>query len=587
MNDRAWQVLGGPAAWQITEFPRPPPARQNSAPDQDRADLGTTQRLQALVSAFHYGEPVAFGWMREHAGGPVRVLAAGPALAGAAGPGLARAAGPALAGAAGPALIGAAASSCAGGADALTFPAGARAQPLPPGQIPDLLARMPCWMRLAGITDALLAGRGDPGPVSRDARPSLEDGLLSAWSGPFAWLVLAEPVSAGELHDLAAEVSLAQLSTQRSDAPPAQLAAQRLSARHAELRQATATGLWKVSVVAGGPSPSASAQIAGLLCASTDLEGLPYALAPVPGCAGLAESLRVHAELTQSAPLPRARDERDIPVPAVPFYASSRLVAALARPPARELPGIRLVLRPDFDVTQETTIIAGDGSGPPVPVGTVLDWNRVPAGELAIPQASLNRHVFVCGSTGAGKSQTVRGLLEAATEVGIPWLVVEPAKAEYRLMAARLPGTPVIRIRPGELGDPPAGINPLEPAPGPDGTRFPLQTHADLVRALFLAAFDADEPFPQVLAAALTRCYESAGWDLVTGEPAVPGVQPGYPALEDLQATALAVVEEIGYGREITDNVRGFVTVRISSLRQGTAGRFFQAGHPLDFARLL
>jgi hypothetical protein len=578
VNDEAWQVLRGLQAWQITEFPRRPHARQNSAPDQDRADLGATQRLQALVSAFHYGAPVAFGWLREQAGGPVRVLAAGPALAGAARAGASRA---------GPTVAGVAGLSGAGEADVLTFPAGARAQPLPPGQVPDLLARMPCWMRLAGITDALLAGRGEPGPVSRDARPSLEDGLLSAWSGPFAWLVLAEPVPAGELCDLAAEVSLAQLSTQRSDAPPAQLAAQRLSARHAELRQATATGLWKVRVVAGGPSPSGSAQIAGLLCASTDLEGLPYALAPVPGCAGLAESLRVHAGLTADAPLPRAPGEPDNPAPAAPFYASSRLVAALARPPARELPGIRLVLRPDFDVTPETTVVAGDGSAPPVPVGTVLDWNRVPAGELAVSQASLNRHVFVCGATGAGKSQTVRGLLEAATAAGIPWLVVEPAKAEYRLMAARLPGTQVIRIRPGELGDPPAGINPLEPAPGPGGTRFPLQTHADLVRALFLAAFDADEPFPQVLAAALTRCYESAGWDLVTGEPAVPGVQPGYPALEDLQATALAVVEEIGYGREITDNVRGFVTVRISSLRQGTTGRFLQGGHPLDFGALL
>ena len=283
----------------------------------------------------------------------------------------------------------------------------------------------------------------------------------------------------------------------------------------------------------------------------------------------------------------RSRGEPDIPVPASPFDGSSRLLAALARPPARELPGIRFVLRPDFDVTPETTVIAGDGGGPAVPVGTVLDWNRVPAGELAISQASLNRHVFVCGATGAGKSQTVRGLLEAATAAGIPWLVVEPAKAEYRLMAARLPGTEVIRIRPGELGDPPAGINPLEPAPGPDGTRFPLQTHADLVRALFLAAFDADEPFPQVLAAALTRCYENAGWDLVTGEPAVAGAAPGYPALEDLQATALAVIDEIGYGREITDNVRGFVTVRIASLRQGTTGRFLQGGHPLDFTALL
>lgn len=217
----------------------------------------------------------------------------------------------------------------------------------------------------------------------------------------------------------------------------------------------------------------------------------------------------------------------------------------------------------------------------------MLDWNRVPAGELAVPRASLNRHTFVCGATGAGKSQTVRALLEAATTAGIPWLVVEPAKAEYRLMATRLPGTEVIRIRPGELQDPSAGINPLEPAYDPNGARFPLQTHADLVRALFLAAFEADEPFPQVLAAALTRCYENAGWDLVTGEPATPGIQPGYPALEDLQATAIQVVEEIGYGREITDNVSGFVTVRISSLRLGTTGRFLQGGHPLDFTRLL
>ena len=307
------------------------------------------------------------------------------------------------------------------------------------------------------------------------------------------------------------------------------------------------------------------------------------------GCAGLEEILA-----GASRPQPRTRDDADTSAPAWPFYASSRLLTVLARPPARELPGIRFVLRPDFDVTPETSVgsdagRAGGivGSDPAVPVGTVLDWNRVPAGELAVSAASLNRHAFVCGATGAGKSQTVRGLLEAATGAGIPWLVVEPAKAEYRLMAARLPGTEVIRIRPGELSHPPAGINPLEPAPGADGTRFPLQAHADLVRALFLAAFEASEPFPQVLAAALTRCYENAGWDLVTGEPVSPGIQPGYPALEDLQATAMQVVNDIGYGREITDNVRGFVAVRISSLRQGTAGRFFQGGHPLDFTRLL
>jgi hypothetical protein len=246
---------------------------------------------------------------------------------------------------------------------------------------------------------------------------------------------------------------------------------------------------------------------------------------------------------------------------------------------------VRLTLRPDFDVTpegsaEETASIA---------LGQVLDRQRMAAGPLRVPLDSLNRHVFVCGATGGGKSQTVRGLLEAASRAGVPWLVVEPAKAEYRLMAARLAGSgaEVVRIRPGEADSVAAGLNPLEPAGDGHGRRFPLQTHADLVRALFLAAFQSEEPFPQVLSAALTRVYEEAGWDLALGEPLTPGVAPGYPGLADLQRAAEQVVRGIGYGPETSADVLGFIRVRLSSLRHGTTGRFLDGGHPIDFARLL
>ena len=100
---------------------------------------------------------------------------------------------------------------------------------------------------------------------------------------------------------------------------------------------------------------------------------------------------------------------------------------------------MRFALRPDFDVTPEAP--AAEPAPAVIQLGEVLDRNLMPAGPFAVSADSLNRHVFVCGATGAGKSQTVRCLLEAATERGIPWLVVEPAKAEYRLMASRLPGT--------------------------------------------------------------------------------------------------------------------------------------------------
>jgi hypothetical protein len=274
MNGRAWQVLRDLEAWQITQLPRRPHARQDSAVGQDQADLGVAQRLQALVSAFHYGGPVAFGWIREQPGGPVRVLAAGPTLRG----------------------------DTDAGQAVLTFPPGARAEPFPPGQAAALLARMPCWVSLAGITDALLAGRDDLRPAVGDVRPSLEDGLLSVWSGPFAWLLLADPLAGSQVGELADQVALAQLGVQRSDSPRSQLALQRLSARHAELLQAAATGLWRVHFVAGGPAPPAAAQVAGLLCASADLEGLPYALTPLAGCAGLAEILGDHSVAGQVLP---------------------------------------------------------------------------------------------------------------------------------------------------------------------------------------------------------------------------------------------------------------------------------------------
>ena len=196
--------------------------------------------------------------------------------------------------------------------------------------------------------------------------------------------------------------------------------------------------------------------------------------------------------------------------------------------------------------------------------------------------------MFVCGATGAGKSQTVRALLEAGTRAGIPWLVVEPAKAEYRLMAARLgPAAEVVRIRPGESDAIAAGLNPLEPAPDTQGRRFPLQTHADLLKALFIASFRSEEPFPQVLSAALTRVYEDAGWDLALGETIAPDPNPSYPNLTDLQRAAIRIVREIGYSQRITDDVLGFIKVRLSSLRLGTTGRFLEGGHQLDFGELL
>ena len=566
MTGTAWQRLSDLDACRVTQIPRrSPEATPDGRPDRDP---GRPQRVAALSSAYHAGisrqtdaGPIAVGWVRVAAGGPVDVLLAGSALRGSA-----RA----------PTGSGSRSST----EITLALPAGAQGEVIAPGGMAAAMNALPCWTRIGGIADGLLAADGSD--IHLD-RASLEECLLAAWDRPFGWLILADPLAPPEIADYAGQVAgkqrLAAAMAERD--PEKAVQAQRLEQRHTELRQALSSGLWQLHVLAGAPTPETAARVAGLFCASVDLAGLPYTLTPsISATEPIVELLGAQPDVHTPA--------RTDSTTAFPFHASTVLLAALARVPEVEVPGVRLTLRPEFDVTPEPPP-GQEGLVSPLPLGTVLDRNGIPAGNLSLSAASLNRHVFVCGATGAGKSQTVRALLEAASGAGIPWLAVEPAKAEYRLMSVRLNGSAggVVRIRPGDADQIAAGINPLAPATDADGRHFPLQTHADLVRALFLASFAADEPFPQVLSAAVTRVYEEAGWDLALGEPVTPGVRPQYPTLADLQAAAERIVSEIGYGREITDNVRGFITVRVSSLRLGTTGRFFEGGHPIDFGKLM
>lgn len=434
------------------------------------------------------------------------------------------------------------------------YPPGSRARPVDAADVLASWHGRPAWIRCTGRPDALWM----PGGPSRrtQARGGFDD-YVAHLGDAFVWLMIAAPLDVEHVDEELAslDVQIPRLRRQES-LESSRIALQRAESRFAELSRARETGMWNVHVLVAGATRASARGVAAVLCSATDLDDLPYTLAPAGPGAGLTEVLRSTI------------------APGSPFPATTELLAALARPPKRELAGVHLIEQAEFDLTPE---ISG-----PVTLGGVLDDADQPAGPFTVSTDTLNRHTFVAGATGAGKSQTVRHVLEQLHHADVPWLVIEPAKAEYARMAGRIGGARVTVIRPGARDAPPVGLNPLEPEPG-----FPMQTHIDLVRALFLAAFEAEEPFPQVLHKAMTECYTELGWDPVLGESRIDGVQPRHPQLGDLQRAALDVVTAIGYGQEITDNVRGFIDVRISSLRLGTPGRFFEGGHPLDIADLL
>lgn len=525
--------------------------------DDAKPDPSSSQIFAALAAAHaelrtRSEAALLFAWYRPKLGGPVQILLGGrpwcPALSD------------------GP-------SAMELGQVPVAYPPGARGTRVDADVLGRAWRDLPAWVRCTGTVDPLWTSQAEEA-TSAPRRGGFDD-YVAHLRTPFVWLIIARPVDVTTVREELADLEAAFPGLrQRENSAQAQIDLARTQTRYRELSRALAAGVWDVEVLVGADTPTKAHRAAALLCSASDLDDLPYLLAP----GDKATDLTTASRPTDTTLVSDRGQQPGLRAAAAVVRASGEFLAAIARPPRRELPGIRLVERAEFDLTPDHH---GDDSNT-VMLGSILDDADEEAGEFTVSTATLNRHVLTTGATGSGKSQTTRHLLEQLHHQQVPWLVIEPAKTEYIGMAGRIGADQVVVLHPGDPDAVPYGLNPLHPEPG-----FPLQTHIDLLRALFLAAFEADEPFPQVLSQALDRCYRDLGWDPTISASRLSGITPRYPRLADLHRTALEVVEGIGYGKEVSDNVRGFVDVRLRSLRLGTPGRFFDGHYPISISDLL
>lgn len=490
--------------------------------DEDRL-VGRHRILSTLTVAHGAGRPVVVAWVRGRPSGPVQVFVGGTEN--------------------GPESDDA----------AVGFPPGAKGRTQSADEIGTALSGLK-WQRTQLTLDA--------GTTTEESLADRLEDLFTLTSAPMAFLAVARPVAPSTLsatiETLSDEVGRLEALRTGRGVHRRQLA--RVEQNLEYFDRSVGIGCWELEVWTGGSDDRGARVAAAMLAGSGDLAEVPLMLRP------------------------ESDDVGDQHAWTGSVVVGADAVAAVVRPPFRELPGVRVTPLPEFDQNVEDKI--------QLKLGSVLDGARSPAAPFGVSLDSVNRHVFVSGATGAGKSETVRSLLLSLNQRSIPWMVIEPAKAEYASLGPWLdPKNPVVVIRPGDPDSPPPMINPLEPSSVEvNGVRhtFPLQTHLDMVKALFTASFDAEEPFPQVLSAGLTRSYQARGWNLVTGRASDASLTaPDWPVLGDLVSQSLAVVEGLGYGTEVRNNMRGFIRVRVESLRSGTPGRFFEGGYPIDLDDLL
>lgn len=231
--------------------------------------------------------------------------------------------------------------------------------------------------------------------------------------------------------------------------------------------------------------------------------------------------------------------------------------------PQKSVPGLAVSEMVAFsrNVVNE---LAGDGRT--VELGHVYHMGWTENASVALDIESLSAHTLITGSTGSGKSNTVYHILNEIKKSGIKFLVVEPAKGEYKNVFGSFPDVNVygtnekfaelLRINPFIF---PESIHVLE--------------HIDRLIEIFNVCWPMYAAMPAVLKDAVLCAYESCGWDL-EGSENIYG-ENVYPTFKDLQRELMDILDRSAYAEEVKSNYKGSLTTRIKSLTNGINGKIF------------
>lgn len=231
--------------------------------------------------------------------------------------------------------------------------------------------------------------------------------------------------------------------------------------------------------------------------------------------------------------------------------------------PQKSIPGVAVAHYASFGREIQ---VQDTGKGSTIYLGHVFHMGTTENGSVSIDKQSLTAHTFVTGSTGAGKSNAVYQLLSELGDRQIPFLVIEPAKGEYKHVFGSRADVNVYGTNPNKTQM--LKINPF---------KFPedihVLEHIDRLIEIFNVCWPMYAAMPAVLKDAVERAYLIAGWDFETSSnrysPAI------YPTFSDVLAQLYTVINESDYSAELKGNYTGALITRVKSLTTGLDGQIF------------
>lgn len=269
-------------------------------------------------------------------------------------------------------------------------------------------------------------------------------------------------------------------------------------------------------------------------------------------------------------------------------WMSVRELAQMAGLPQKEVVGLRLKEEVEFGLNVPQVAESAKTS---VTLGTLVKSGSLAKGcEVVLDGNQLDRHVFVAGVTGSGKTTTCQTLLLSSDW---PFLVIEPAKTEYRGLKnaekeeIRKQCKDLLVFTLGDDTVAPFRLNPFELIPGESVT-----ARVDMLMASITAAFDMEAAIPQLIERAIYACYEECGWSVDDNtnsrfeDPFADGVF-AFPTLSDVLRMTEKVVDEQGFDDRLKRDYIGSIKARLQGLTLGAKGFMLDCPRSIDFMKLL
>lgn len=183
--------------------------------------------------------------------------------------------------------------------------------------------------------------------------------------------------------------------------------------------------------------------------------------------------------------------------------------------------------------------------------------------KVSLDLNSLTQHTFITGSTGCGKSEAVYKLIETIGNTKAKFLIIEPAKGEYKKVfgTARVFGTnpfltELLKINPFQFAE---GVHVLE--------------HTDRLVEILNVCWPMYAAMPAVLKEAVLNAYENCGWDLFKSKNKYSNRI--FPTFSDLIWELENVIATSSYSEEVKSNYKGSLVTRVKSLTNGIYGEIF------------